>query len=67
MSSHGLRQVCAVSGSNCKILNFLRTAFLAAKMLGRKVSVKGIRSSLFETVCLRADSLLMFRTQSSAL
>ena len=29
-------------------VKFLRTTFLAAKVLGWKVSVKGIRSSLFE-------------------
>ena len=31
-----------------RILKFLNTTFLAAKLLGWKVSVKGIRSSLFE-------------------
>ena len=53
-SSHGFRQVCVVSGSNCKILKCLSTAFVAAKKLGWKVSVKGIRFSLFETDCFRA-------------
>ena len=44
-TSGGLGKIGAVSGSDCRILKFLRTAFLAAKLLGWKVSVKGIRSS----------------------
>ena len=46
---------------------FLRTAFLAAKLLGWKVSVKGIRSSLSEADGSKADSLLTFWTRLSAL
>ena len=34
--------------------------FLAAKLLGRKVSVKGTRSSLFEADDSKADSLLRY-------
>ena len=45
-TSGGLGKIGAVSGSDCRILKFLRTEFLAAKLLGWKVSVKGIRSSL---------------------
>ena len=45
-TSGGLGKIGAVSGSDCRILKFLRTTFLAAKLLGWKVSVKGIRSSL---------------------
>ena len=33
--------------------NFLRTTFLAAKLLGWKVSVKGIRSSLLKLMVLK--------------
>ena len=40
-----VRENWCVSGSDCRILKFLRTTFLAAKLLGWKVSVKGIRSS----------------------
>ena len=57
----------AVSGSDCRILKFLRTAFLAAKLLGWKVGVKGIRSSLSEADGSKADSLLTFWTRLSAL
>ena len=57
----------AVSGSDCRILKFLRTTFLAAKLLEWKVSVKGIRSSLFEADGSKADSLLTFWTRLSAL
>ena len=39
-TSGGLGKIGAVSGSDCKILKFLRTTFLAAKLLGWKVSVK---------------------------
>ena len=45
-TSGGLGKIGAVSGSDCRILKFLRTTFLAAKLLGWKVSVKGIRSSM---------------------
>ena len=41
-TSGGLGKIGAVSGSDCRILKFLRTTFLAAKLLGWKVSVKGI-------------------------
>ena len=41
--------------------------FLAAKLLGWKVSVKGICSSLFEADSSKVVSLLMFWTQSSVL
>ena len=51
-TSGGLGKIGAVSGSDCRILKFLRTTFLAAKLLGWKVSVKGIRSSLSEAVCI---------------
>ena len=51
----------------CRILKFLRTTFLAAKLLGWKVSVKGIRSSLSEVDGSKADSLLTFWTRLSAL
>ena len=66
-TSGGLGKIGAVSGSDCRILKFLRTAFLAAKLLGWKVSVKGIRSSLSEADGSKTDSLLTFWTRSSAL
>ena len=68
-TSGGLGKIGAVSGLDCRILKFLRTTILAAKFnnLGWKVSVKGIRSSLFEADGSKADSLLTFWTQSSAL
>ena len=66
-TSGGLGKIDAVSGSDCRILKFLRTTFLAAKLLGRKVSVKGIRSSLPEADGSKADSLLTFWTRLSAL
>ena len=53
--------------SDCRILKFLRTTFHAAKLLGWKVSVNGIRSSLFEADRSKADSLLTFWTRLSAL
>ena len=52
---------------DCRIFKFLRTTFLAAKLLGWKVSVKGIRSSLFEADGYKVDSLLTFWTRLSAL
>ena len=55
-TSGGLGKIGAVSGSDCRILKFLRTTFLAAKLLGWKVSVKGIRSSLSEADGSKADS-----------
>ena len=57
-TSGGLGKIGAVSGSDCRILKFLRTTFLAAKLLGWKVSVKGVRSSLSEADGSKADSLL---------
>ena len=66
-TSGGLGKIGAVSGSDCRILKFLRTTFLAAKLLGWKVSAKGIRSSLSEADCSKADSLLTFWTRLSAL
>ena len=66
-TSGGLGKIGAVSGSDCGILKFLRTTFLAAKLLGWKVSVKGIRSSLFEADGSESDSLLTFWTRLSAL
>ena len=66
-TSGGLGKIGAVSGSDRRILKFLRTAFLAAKLLGWKVSVKGIRSSLSEADGSKADSLLTFWTRLSAL
>ena len=63
----GLGKIGAVSGSDCRILKFLRTTFLAAKLLGWKVSVKGIRSSLSEADGSKADSLMTFWTRLSAL
>ena len=66
-TSGGLGKIGAVSGSDCRILKFLRTTFLAAKLLGWKVSVKGIRSSLSKAECSKADSLLTFWTRLSAL
>ena len=57
-TSGGLGKIGAVSGSDCRILKFLRTTFLAAKLLRWKVSVKGIRSSLFEADGSKVDSLL---------
>ena len=66
-TSGGLGKIGAVSGSDCRILKFLRTKFLAAKLLGWKVSVKGIHSSLSEADGSKADSLLMFWTRLSAL
>ena len=41
-TSGGLGKIGAVSGSDCRILKFLRTTFLAAKLLGWKVSVKAV-------------------------
>ena len=66
-TSGGLGKIGAVSGSDCRILKFLRTTFLTAKLLGWKVSVKGIRSSLSEADGSKADSLLTFWTRLSAL
>ena len=66
-TSGGLGKIGAVSGSDCRILKFLRTAFLAARLLGWKVSVKGIRSSLSEADGSKAGSLLTFWTRLSAL
>ena len=66
-TSGGLGKIGAVSGSDCRILKFLRTAFLAAKLLGWKVSVKGICSLLSEADASKADSLLTFWTRLSAL
>ena len=37
-TSGRLGKIGAVSGSDCRILKFLRTTFLAAKLLGRKVN-----------------------------
>ena len=65
--SGGLGKIGPFSGSDCRILKFLRTMFLAAKLLGWKVSVKGICSSLFEADSSKVVSLLMFWTQSSVL
>ena len=62
-----LGEIGAVSGSDCRILKFLRTTFLAAKLLGWKVSVKGIRSLLSLADGSKADSLLTFWTRLSAL
>ena len=64
-TSGGLGKIGAVSGSDCRILKFLRTAFLAAKLLGWKVSVIGIRSSFFEADGSKADSPLTFWTRLS--
>ena len=66
-TSGGLGKSGAASGSDCRILKFLRTTFLAAKLLGWKVSVKGIRSSLSEADGSKADSRLTFWTRLSAL
>ena len=66
-TSGGLGIVGAVSGSVCRILKFPRTTFLAAKLLGWKMSVKGYRSSLSEADGSKADSLLTFLTRLSAL
>ena len=66
-TSGGLGKIGAVSGSDCRILKFLRTTFLAAKLLGWKLSVKGIRSLLSEADGSKADSLLTFWTRLSAL
>ena len=62
-TSGGLWKIGAVSGSDCGI------SFLAAKLVGWKVSVKGIRSSLFEAdgSIHKADSPLTFWTRLSAL
>ena len=65
--SGGLRKIGTVSGSDCKILKFLRSKFLAAKLLGWKVSVKGIGSSLFEADGFKTNSLSTFWTRLSAL
>ena len=62
-TSGGLGKIGAVSGSDCRIYKFLETTFL----LGWKVSVKGIRSSLSEADGSKADSLLTFWTRLSAL
>ena len=47
-TSGGLGKIGAVSGSDCRILKFLRTTFLAAKLLGWKVSVKGYMAAVLE-------------------
>ena len=60
-------KIGTISGSDCKILKFLRTKFLAAKLLGWKVSVKGIRSSLFDADGFKTNSLSTFWTRLSAL
>ena len=44
-TSGRLGEIGAVSGSDCK--KILRSTFLAAKLLGWKVCVKGNRTSLF--------------------
>ena len=63
-TSGGLGKIGAVSGSDCRILKFLRTTFLAAKLSGWKVSE---RNSLFiEADGSKADSLLTFWTRLSA-
>ena len=62
-TSGGLGKIGAFSGSDCRILKFLRTTFLAAKLLGWKVSVKGIRSSLSEADGFKADSLFQMKSQ----
>ena len=56
-TSGGLQKIGAVSGSDCIILEFLRTVFLGAELLVWKVSVKGIRFQMFETDGFR---MLMF-------
>ena len=56
-TSCGLGKIGAVSGSDCRILKFLRTTFLAAKLLGMKVSMKEIRSSLSEADGFSVDVL----------
>ena len=66
-TSGGLGKIGAVSGSDCKILKFLRTTFLAAKLLGWEVSVNEIGSSLFAADGSKADYLLTFWTRLSAL
>ena len=66
-TSGGLGKIGAVSRSDSRILKFLRNTFLAAKLLGWKVSVKGIRSSLSEADGSKADSLLTLWTRLSAL
>ena len=66
-TSGGLEKIGAVSGSDCRILKFLRTTFLGVRLLGWKVSVKGIRSLLFTADGSKADSLLTFWTRLSAL
>ena len=38
-TSGGLGKIGAVSGSDCRILKFLRTTFLVAKLLGWKVTL----------------------------
>ena len=58
-TSGGLGKIGSVSGSDCRILKFLRTTFLAAKLLGWKVSVKAIRFSMFEADSSKADSLVL--------
>ena len=66
-TSGGLGKIGAVSRFDCIILKFLRTTFLAAKLVGRKVSVEGICPSLFAADGSKADSLLTFWTRPSAL
>ena len=56
-TSGGLGKIGAVSGSDSRILKFLRTTFLAAKLLGMKVSMKEIRSSLSEADGFSIDVL----------
>ena len=63
-TSGGLGKIGAVSRSDCRILKFLMTTFLAAKLSGWKVSVEGIRSSLSEADGSKADSLLNHQPQT---
>ena len=58
-TSGGLGKIGSVSGSDYRILKFLRTTFLAATLLGWKVNVKAIRSSMFEAHSSKADSLVL--------
>ena len=63
----GSLKIDAVSESVWSNLNFLRMMFLTWRLFGWYVSVRGVISSVLGSVGLRAVSLSMLRTRSSAL
>ena len=63
----GSLEIDAVSKSVWSNLKFLRMMFLTWRLFGWYVSVRGVLSSVLGSVGLRAVSLSMLRTRSSAL